>query len=202
MSNFYNYIMLILWGCIDFIILSFIIMYVLRNSKLVIIRGPAGSGKSTIARAVQEKTASAGIPIALLEQDYYRERTILPKKGTRELRNKKMYADAVFLLSEGCHVIIEGSVDANRHRRYIDSLIEQHPHGNSLFYFNLSFEETVRRDMERREVDQERIALLRSWYEEYSSMGYAFEHEIAAGMKKSDIVELVLGASGLSSVIR
>lgn len=177
-------------------------MSVFNTSKLVIIRGPAGSGKSTISRAVQERVASAGIPIALLEQDYYRERTILPKEGTRELRNKKMYTDAVFLLSEGCHVIIEGSVDADQHRRYIDSLIKQHPDGNSLFYFSLSFEETVRRDMERREVDQERIALLRSWYKEYSSMGYAFEHEIVADMKKSDIVELVLGTSGLSSVIK
>lgn len=172
-----------------------------ESSKLVIIRGPAGSGKSTVSQMVQEKISSSGAPIALLEQDYYRERIILPKQGTRELRNKKMYADAMFLLSEGCHVIIEGSIDSSHHKTHIDSLVKEHPEGNSLFYFDLSLEETIRRDMERREVNDERINVLKSWYKKYSPIGYDFEHRITADMKKEDIVKLVLGSSGLLATL-
>lgn len=41
--------------------------------ELIVVRGLSGAGKTTISREVQCRFAEGGVPIGLIEQDYYRE---------------------------------------------------------------------------------------------------------------------------------
>lgn len=162
-----------------------------ENPKLIIVRGPSGSGKSTVAKEVQRRVAEAGEPIGLVDQDYYKEQMILPQDGTRALRLDKMYEDAAYLLGRGCHVLMDGTIDPEKHKVHLDELVAEHPIDNHLFWFNLSFEETLRRHVSRSKSSWVSEADMRGWYRQFEPMGYDFEHEIPADMDLSSTVAMV-----------
>jgi predicted kinase len=119
--------------------------------KLLILRGPSGSGKTTTAKAVFEKATSR---IALIEQDYYR--FIFKQSGDGSKSNsaaihKMIKSDVLIALEEGYNVVLEGILSPKSYDKIIEDIMAQHRGETYIYYFDISFEETVRRHATRNE---------------------------------------------------
>ncbi len=116
-----------------------------RVPKLIILRGPSGSGKSTVAKKLFER---AKAKVCLIQQDHYRF-IFRPAGGGKKLNSgtiHKMIKDNVLTaLNEGYDVILEGILSVGAYTEVLDEIFESHPKNNYMFYFDISFEETIRR---------------------------------------------------------
>src|SRR3989344_5524593 len=117
----------------------------MNTPKLIILRGPSGSGKSTIAKIIFD---SAKRKTVYIDQDYYR--FIFKPSGGGSKSNgatihKMILHNVVQALQDGYDVILEGILSVKSYGEVLEGIFKKHPKENYIFYFDVSFEETVRR---------------------------------------------------------
>ncbi len=162
------------------------------DSKLIVLRGNSGSGKSTVAKKVRE--ASGKPNIALVEQDYLR-RFILKEKETEGTHNIDLIEQTVeFALARGYDVILEGGLYFPRYGAMLRRLAEKCP-ANYFFYFDVSLEETLRRDATRPNTHDEQQ--LREWYKPNQLTHFASERVIPEGYSAEAAVQTILAHASL-----
>jgi len=139
-------------------------------TKVIVIRGNSGSGKTTVSRALRaailERGDSAGV--AVVEQDYFR-RIVLKEKeeaGAEALNLIRLVA--TFALARGYDVIVEGILGAAKYGDMLAGLMALADESYA-FYFDVSFEETVRRTSTKNADFGE--AELRTWWKEHDVLG-------------------------------
>jgi adenylate kinase family enzyme len=122
----------------------------MAGTKLVILRGPSGSGKTTTAKALFEKATAR---VALIEQDHYRF-IFKPADGGSKPNStaihKMIKNDVLIALEEGYNVILEGILGPKSYDKILDDIIARHTGESFIYYFDVSFEETVRRHATRK----------------------------------------------------
>jgi predicted kinase len=165
-----------------------------RSTKLVVIRGNSGSGKSSIAKAVR---MNHGRGCALVEQDYLR-RIVL-----RELdKPGGLAADFIdhtvrYLLDHKQHVVLEGILWSPRYGQMIKELVRCHRGHSSVFYLDISFEETLRRHQTRPQAAQFSPQDMRGWYHPHDVLGVAGEYVIGEDSTLDASVQFIAVRSGL-----
>src|ERR671919_85356 len=113
-----------------------------KNTRLIVLRGPSGSGKSTTARRLRDHL---GRSVALIEQDYFR-RVVLKERDVPGGANIELISTAArFALDRGWNVIIEGIMHAEHYANMLDELRHDHLGTSVFYYFDVSWEETLRR---------------------------------------------------------
>lgn len=133
------------------------------NTKLIVLRGSSGSGKSTVAKIMR---ASQERPMAIVEQDYLRRIVLKEKDAPNKLNIELIKKTAEFLLSNSYDVIMEGIFDKGRYSKMFEGIIEQHPSNNYFFYFDISFKETLHRHQHKSNRDDFGEKEMRSWYKQ------------------------------------
>jgi adenylate kinase family enzyme len=130
------------------------------TSKLIVLRGNSGSGKSTVAKKLRE---ASNRKIAIIEQDYLR-RFILKEKETEGTNNIDLIEQIVeFALSRNYDVILEGILYFPRYGEMLKRLVSKCPH-NYFFYFDVSFEETLNRHATKQNAHEFGETEMREWY--------------------------------------
>jgi predicted kinase len=158
------------------------------DTRLIILRGNSGSGKSTIARAVRQRY---GRGCALVEQDYLR-RILLRERDVPGGHAPALIDRTVrFALDIGYHVICEGILHAARYRLMLTALHAAHRGTTSVFYLNASLEETLRRHTGRPQYSQFTTDDMRSWYVDHDLLGLPDEHVIDERTPLADTIEIV-----------
>lgn len=171
--------------------------YYLAMPKLIIIRGPSGSGKSSVAIQLRNHIATSS-NVALIEQDYYKEVMFAPKSDeVKQVVRERMHADVRFALDKGFHVILEGILSVKSHGKAIEDLLKYHPEENYLFFYNTTFEETLRRHAFRAKAVDFGEAEMREWFTHAEALGYDFEYEIDEQLTLLEAVDMILEESGL-----
>lgn len=112
------------------------------GTKLIIIRGPSGVGKSTVAEALMKRTKR---PTVLVELDYYRFGFVNPPRRDHGLEYEMSGSDIVIGLRLGFDVVFDGNFAADAHDPFLEKLFKAHPKENYLFYLDASLPETLRR---------------------------------------------------------
>lgn len=147
----------------------------MAHTTLIVLRGPSGSGKTTVAKAVRD---ALNEPIALIEQDYLR-RTVLKEKDIPYGANIDLMKSVVlFTLSRGYHVILEGILDAGRYGDMLKELVTTHPHPNLFYYFDISFEETLRRHQQKPNHNEFGETEMRRWFKRLDLLTWVHEERI------------------------
>ncbi|TCC50797.1 kinase [Kribbella capetownensis] len=132
------------------------------TSRLVVLRGNSGSGKSTTARAVRERV---GRGVAWVEQDYLR-RILLREHDRPGAPNVGLIDQtARYALANGYHVMLEGILYSPTYGDMLRQLIVDHAGRTGVYYFQLSFEETVRRHATRPLSKTVTAEQMRDWYQ-------------------------------------
>lgn len=131
------------------------------QTRLIVLRGNSGSGKTSTARALR---ARLGRRLALVEQDYLR-RTVLKARDTPEGPHYGLIEQTVrYALNAGYDVVLEGILHRQRYESLLDRLARDHSGITVAYYFDLSWQETLRRHATRPQATEFGPADMRRWY--------------------------------------
>ncbi len=141
------------------------------KSKLIVIRGNSGSGKSSIAKKVRESVSGK---TAIVEQDYLRRFILKEKEELGRDNIDLIYRTVVYALSKEYNVILEGILNFSRYGRMLKKLVKVCPN-NFFFYLDVSLEETISRHQTKSSRNEFGEKELRSWYKERDLTGFKSE---------------------------
>ena len=160
-------------------------------TKFIVLRGPSGSGKSSVAKAVRIEQLEKGRKIAYVEQDYFR-RTVLKEKDIIDGFNIKLIEkNVIFLLDNGYDVVMEGIFDSGRYCKMFESLISYHPENNYFFYFDISLAETIKRHNTKPNRYEFGELELKSWYKKKDLLSSVTENIIDEDSSMENTVSAV-----------
>ena len=166
----------------------------MNGSKLIILRGPSGSGKSTVSKILFKKAKSK---ICLIEQDYYRF-IFKPAGGgskpNSDTIHKMIKSDTLFALNDGYDVILEGILGEKSYGKILEQIFAEHPNNNFMYYFDISFEETVKRHETRKITRGSGFSKddMRKWYSASYKSGHKLEQIIPESFLVDDTVSKIL----------
>ncbi|MDQ3656753.1 MAG: AAA family ATPase, partial [Chloroflexota bacterium] len=113
-----------------------------ESTILVVLHGNSGSGKTTTAREVRLR---CGRGIAIVSQDAVRRDLLREKDVPGGVNIGLIDAIARHALDQGYHVILEGIFHAAHYGEMLGGLRREHRGRTTCFYFDIPFEETLRR---------------------------------------------------------
>lgn len=189
----------------------------MRQTKLIVLRGPSGSGKTTTSKILFDNAKKR---IALIEQDYYRFIFNPPgggKKPNSDTIHKMIKNDVLTALDDGYDVILEGILSVKAYSEVLEDIFAHHSGENYIFYFDVSFEETIRRHKHRQKIalqnqesnklvqDEKRgIRLqefgekeMQEWYSAAHRSNHNLEKVIPESFSVQDSVDKILFDTGL-----
>ncbi|TMU87025.1 hypothetical protein FGG79_02470 [Bacillus sp. BHET2] len=159
------------------------------ESTLIILRGNSGSGKTTIAKALQDHFGHGTL---LVSQDTVRRDMLKvhDRKGNLSL-------DLIRQITEygkgKCEfVILEGILSNDRYGEMIHDLIQYYNDRAYAYYFDLSFAETFRRHNTRSKGKEFGEESLRAWWIEEDVLGMKGETMIGNEMTEDIVLSMIL----------
>jgi len=157
-------------------------------SKLIIIRGNSGSGKSTIAKHLRREL---GYGTMLIPQDTVR-RDILRVQDVPDNPSIQLNKDiALYGHSIHYNVIIEGILIRERYGKMLHELIEIFDE-TYIYYFNISLSETLRRHQTKINSHEFGEKEMREWYIEDDQLNILGEVIITDEKSEEEILALIL----------
>ena len=131
------------------------------ETRLVMLRGNSGSGKSTVARALQRKRPR---DVAWVSQDLLRREVLRATDvpGTRAV--DLIDATARFALDRGMHVVVDGILNADKYGAMLRCLVRDHVGVTATYLWDVPFEETVRRHATKPVADEFGREQMREWH--------------------------------------
>ncbi|MEQ7009773.1 methyltransferase domain-containing protein [Actinopolymorpha sp. B17G11] len=165
-----------------------------ESTRLIVLRGNSGSGKSTAAQAIRE---AYGRGLAWVCQDIIR-RTILREHDYPGMANIGLIEQtARYALDHGYHVVLEGILYADRYESMLARLHRDHRGPTYFYYFDVSLAETVRRHATRPQATAFTPADMESWYRQQDCLTLVTERLIDESSSLDDTVDRILSDTGL-----
>ncbi|HUC96670.1 MAG TPA: AAA family ATPase [Candidatus Saccharimonadales bacterium] len=156
-------------------------------SKLILIRGNSGSGKSTVAKKLRYKL---GEKTMLIPQDLIKREIVRVKETEKTPYSVLIKQIALFGKSVGCNVIVEGIFVTKGHSEMLKELIKDFDK-SYVYYFDVPFEETVRRHKSRPKANSFDEIEMRKWWHEKDYLGVKKEIIINELLGEDEIVDLI-----------
>jgi len=177
--------------------------------KLVIIRGPAGSGKSTVTNALlnvlregehctDAETITCPLAekrnVAYLEQDLFRNVILGKHTDAATLSGQLLATSAIECIENGTDVILEGILNIDKYRDccfevLYDRLPKECIH---FFYLNVDLEETKKRHMGREKINVFGTEKLDKWWNSARPTGYEGEVMIDSSSALASTVQKIV----------
>lgn len=130
-------------------------------TRLVVLRGNSGSGKSTVARALQ---GARPRDLAWVSQDLLRREVLRANDVPGGLDVDLVDAAARFALDRGLHVVVDGILGATTYGTMLRCLARDHVGVTHTYLLDVPFEETVRRHATKPVADRFGAEEMRRWY--------------------------------------
>lgn len=158
------------------------------ETKLIILRGNSGSGKTTIAKSLQNHFGEATLVVS---QDTVRRDMLMVRD-----REGNMSLDLIRQIAEygkgRCpYVIVEGIFVKQRYEKMLHDLIRFYDGNAHVYYFDLPFEETLERHGSRPKGKAFGEDALRSWWSPEDFLGTDGETALTQEMAEEDILAFI-----------
>lgn len=163
--------------------------------KLIVLRGNSGSGKTTTAKELQKRL---GQNTMLISQDIIRREMLKVKDGenTEALPLLKMLLEYGYLHSEV--VILEGILCAEWYQSLFELANHLYGEGVYAYYFDLPFEETLKRHQTKPNCHEFGEEAMRGWWLEKDYSNILNERSITVEKDLECIVaEILLSITGM-----
>ena len=153
--------------------------------KLIMLRGNSGSGKTTVAKGLQDHF---GRGTMVLSQDMIRREVLKERDGINPpalplIKQMLRYG------SENCEVVIlEGIFIADWYRELFEEAIKMYGSDIYAYYFDIPFEETLRRHQTRTKAAEFGADEMREWWKEKDFLDMIKETIITEDKSKEEIV--------------
>jgi hypothetical protein len=164
------------------------------SSKLIVVRGNSGSGKSAIAAGLR---AAYGRGIAIVGQDNLR-RVVLRDRDVPGAPNIGLIGlTARYALEHGFHVVLEGILRADRYTRMLMDLRADHAGESFFYYLDVPFAETLTRHATKPNAGDFGEAEMATWYTPHDLLPGGVETVITEESSLEDIIRRIADESGL-----
>lgn len=177
-----------------------------ESTRLIVIRGNSGSGKSALAAAIRQARPRG---IAIIGHDQLRREILHVPDRPGALSVDYIELSARFALDHGLHVIIEGILHREIYGAMLRRLLHDHRGISRCYRYDLPFEETLRRhrtkDLDEvvrrtaakgRKPEEVGPDLLRSWWRDHDPLDGIEETIIGPHSELADSVHLVIEDCG------
>lgn len=158
-------------------------------SKLVIIRGNSGSGKSSVAKVLQKRL---GRNTLMIPQDTVRREMLYSRDGY-DTAALPLLMDLIRYGHENCkYVILEGILNSKWYRPLFELAKELYKENIYAYYYDIPFEETLK----RHETKDKRLEFgeedMRRWWNDKDFIGIIKEKSITKDLTLEETVETIL----------
>lgn len=160
-------------------------------NRLVILRGNSGSGKTTVAKMLQEKF---GPNTMLISHDMVRMQIlhVWSAEGVR-----KSLPLMIALLRYGRRnseiTILEGILPYEDYKSLFEAALEEYGENIFSYYYDISFEETLRRHQTKPNRDEFGEADMRRWWKEKDFLEIIPQTVLDEDVRLEEAVELIYG---------
>lgn len=168
------------------------------ESKLIIIRGNSGSGKTTTAKRLQNHLGHGTL---LVSQDVVRREMLKVHDREGNLSIDLIRQIAEYGKGKCEFVIVEGILYKSRYGEMLNNLIQFYHQKTYTYYFDLSFEETVIRhnsSSKRMEFGEDS---LRAWWNPNDYLGVCGVLTVVETINSKDVVVFTFSFCYLSILI-
>jgi len=168
------------------------------SSKLIIIRGNSGSGKTTIAKEVRTRIGDGLSDDTMLVQqdtlrrDILRERDMLDKRSVIEL----IELVVEFGRQQERTVVLEGILSAKKYGGMLNKLASRFDEAH-VYYLDVPFEETLVRHASKPNAHEFGEKEMREWWNEKDYLGTPGEKILHKELGLDDIVSEIINDIGL-----
>lgn len=170
------------------------------SSKLIIIRGNSGSGKTTIAKEVRHRIGDGLSDDTMLVQQDILRRDILRERDKSDKRSVIELIELVveFGRKQERTVILEGILSVKKYGPMLHKLVSKFDEAH-VYYFDLSFDETLARHASKPNVNEYGEKEMREWWNEKDYLGTPGEKILHEDLGTEDIVREIINDIGLQS---
>lgn len=154
--------------------------------KLIILRGNSGSGKTTIAKELQNRF---GTNTMLISQDVIRRDMLKVKDGENTLALPLMKELLVYGHGHSDIVILEGIMYADWYKPLFELAVQLYDTKVYAYYFDLLFEETLKRHQTKPNSHEFGEDAMRRWWREKDFSDVLNEVSITDERNIDDVVE-------------
>lgn len=160
-----------------------------KHTRLVVVRGNSGSGKTSIAVALRERL---GRGVALVQQDVLRRVVLRERDMPGGVNIGLISQTARYALDHGYHVIVEGILHAERYADMLRALARDHRGATAFYYIDVSFAESLRRHATRPQAAEFGAADMCEWYRTRDLLGITSERVIPESASLEQAVDRIL----------
>ena len=162
-------------------------------SKVILIRGNSGSGKTTVANELHQRLGTGNL---LISQDYVR-RTMLQVKDRPDNLAIGLIETMIDYGLQHCeYTIIEGILAEDKYGEMLRRVLKQAASVHA-YYYDLSFEETVRRHKTKEQTDFD-ASQMKNWFTPHDFIEIDHEQAITGEITQAEMLKLVLSDLGIS----
>lgn len=157
-------------------------------SKLVIIRGNSGSGKTTVAKGLQKKL---GHGTMLISQDVVRREMLYVKDGEKPKVEELLFQLAMYGKNNCDVVILEGILNSKWYNNLFERLLKEFENNIFAYYFDIPFEETLERHKQKPNAHEFGEAEMREWWHEKDLLQCIPETLLGQEPEKDEIINMM-----------
>ncbi|WP_370085383.1 AAA family ATPase [Streptacidiphilus sp. MAP12-16] len=165
-----------------------------ETSRLVVLRGNSGSGKSSIAAEIR---ARFGRGVAVVSQDLLRRGVLQEHDVSNGANIGLIDLVARYALDQGFHVVVEGILGATRYEAMLTALLRDHRGVSRCYYLDVPFEETLARHATKPNSREFGADEMRLWYRRLDLLTTGAEQVIPATSSLQASVEQILSDTHL-----
>jgi predicted kinase len=161
-----------------------------HSTRLVVLRGESGSGKSTVAAGLREARPDG--TVAVVSQDLLRREVLGGGATSHDPVVGLIDLTVRHALDHGFDVVLEGILGASRHGEMLRGLATDHRGLTRCYLYDLSFEETLRRHRARPKASDFGEPEMRAWWSGFQPVPGLDEAVIDAGLSLAATVARIL----------
>ncbi len=156
-------------------------------ARLIILRGNSGSGKTSTAQLLQKRLGEGTF---LISQDVVRRQMLRVNDKVGSLSTDLLENLVTFGMSKCQFVILEGILTNHKHGEMLKRLVEHYGSRVYVYYFDISFEETLKRHQFKNVNFGERE--MRGWYLDKDTLGVNGEVIFSDEWGQEEIIKRIM----------
>lgn len=159
------------------------------NSTIVILRGNSGSGKTTVAKDLQKLL---GHNTLMISQDVIRRQMLYAKDGPDSPAISLLINLIEYGKKHYPFVILEGIMNSKWYKPLFQVIQEEYSDSIHAYYFDLPFEETLKRHETKPNHNEFGENEIRRWWNEKDYIGFIPEIIIGKEQTEERIVTMIM----------
>ena len=158
------------------------------SHPLIILRGNSGCGKTSTAYLLQRQL---GYGTMLVSQDVVRREMLRVKDSESNPAIQLMYDLCIYGNSVGYTVILEGILSNKKYGAMLHRLLDDFQGEKLIYYFDISFEETVRRHATKPNAHEFGESEMRQWWKDHDILDVPGERLLGDHLSQTEIIDMI-----------